>query len=125
MLLQTASETSAAADAMCVVETHLPMRDGVDVTAPAVLLAARNTVFLVAGSDKSPAVRAVFADPYDPQRFPAQIVQRKGRNVTWFFDSDAAYELLSTVLDARRFGDVSVRGLTITDGWLGLSMTKR
>lgn len=61
---------------------------------PGVLLAARNTVFLVAGEDKAPAVRAVFSDSYDPQRLPAQIVQRDGRSVYWFLDGAAGRELL-------------------------------
>jgi 6-phosphogluconolactonase len=61
---------------------------------PGVLLSARNTVFLAPGEDKAPAVRAVFNDPYDPQRFPSQIVSRHGRNVYWFLDEPAGKELL-------------------------------
>jgi len=54
---------------------------------PGVLLAARNTVFLVAGDDKAPAVKAVFEGEYDPQRFPAQLASRHGRSVYWFMDA--------------------------------------
>jgi 6-phosphogluconolactonase len=60
---------------------------------PGPLLAARNTVFLVAGADKAKAVRAVFEEPYDPMKYPAQITTYQGRNVTWFLD-DAAAALL-------------------------------
>jgi 6-phosphogluconolactonase len=60
---------------------------------PGVLLAARHTVFLVSGEDKAPAVRAVFHDPYDPKRFPAQLISHHGRSVSWFLD-DAASRLL-------------------------------
>jgi 6-phosphogluconolactonase len=60
---------------------------------PGVLLAARHTVFLVAGEDKAPAVRAVFQDDYDPKRLPAQVISHHGRSVSWFLD-DAASRLL-------------------------------
>ena len=57
---------------------------------PGVLLAAKNTVFLVAGADKAEAVRGVFHDPYDPKKYPAQITTHQGGNVTWFLDERAA-----------------------------------
>jgi len=54
------------------------------------LLAAKHTVFLVAGGDKAEAVRAVFHEPYDPKKYPAQIASHHGRGVTWFLDQKAA-----------------------------------
>jgi 6-phosphogluconolactonase len=57
---------------------------------PGALLAAKQTVFLVAGADKSVAVRAVFKEPYDPMKYPAQIATHQGRAVTWFLDDQAA-----------------------------------
>ena len=57
---------------------------------PGALLAAKHTVFLVAGEDKSQAVRAVFREPYDPMKYPAQIASHQGRGVTWFLDEKAA-----------------------------------
>jgi len=60
---------------------------------PGALLAARHTVFLVAGADKKEAVRAVFQEEYDPKKYPAQIASHHGRGVTWFLD-DAAAELM-------------------------------
>ena len=56
---------------------------------PGVLLAARNTVFLVAGEDKVEAVRAVFHEKYDPKKFPSQI-GNDGDSVAWFLDEKAA-----------------------------------
>ena len=53
---------------------------------PAVLEAARNTVLLVAGTDKTEALRAVFQDPYDPKRYPAQIAAQQSE---WFLDRAA------------------------------------
>jgi 6-phosphogluconolactonase len=57
---------------------------------PGVLLAAKHTVFVVAGADKAEAVRAVFQEEYDPKKYPAQIATRHGRGVTWFLDGAAA-----------------------------------
>jgi 6-phosphogluconolactonase len=57
---------------------------------PGVLLAARHSVFLVAGEDKAEAVKTVFKEPYDPKRFPAQVISHHGRKVTWFLDQAAA-----------------------------------
>ncbi|HEY1341374.1 MAG TPA: 6-phosphogluconolactonase [Bryobacteraceae bacterium] len=57
---------------------------------PGVLLAAKHTVFLVAGEDKAEAVRAVFKGEPDPKKYPAQIASHHGRAVTWFLDDAAA-----------------------------------
>jgi len=57
---------------------------------PGVLLAAKHTVFLVTGKDKQEAVHNVFEGPYDPIKFPAQIVTHHGRQVTWFLDRAAS-----------------------------------
>ena len=56
---------------------------------PGVLLAARNTVFLVAGEDKVEALHSVFHAPYDPMKFPSQL-GNDGGSVTWFLDEKAA-----------------------------------
>lgn len=56
---------------------------------PGVLAAARNTVMLVTGADKAEAVRAVFHEPDEPKRYPAQIGAR-GPNVEWYLDAAAA-----------------------------------
>ena len=57
---------------------------------PGVLLAAKHTVFLVAGEDKAEAVRAVFHEEYDPKKYPAQMASHHGRGVSWFLDEGAA-----------------------------------
>jgi 6-phosphogluconolactonase len=56
---------------------------------PGVLLAAGNTVFLVAGEDKVEALRAVFHEKYDPMKYPSQI-GNDGEGVAWFLDESAA-----------------------------------
>lgn len=57
---------------------------------PGALLAAKHTVYLVAGADKAESARAVFQDEYDPKKYPAQIASHQGRGVTWFLDEAAA-----------------------------------
>jgi 6-phosphogluconolactonase len=57
---------------------------------PGPLLAAKHTVFLVAGEDKAEAVRAVFHEEYDPKKYPAQMASHHGRGVAWFLDESAA-----------------------------------
>jgi 6-phosphogluconolactonase len=57
---------------------------------PGPLMAAKHTVFVVAGDDKAEAVRAVFQEEYDPKKYPAQIAPPQGRGVTWFLDEAAA-----------------------------------
>jgi len=61
---------------------------------PGVLLAAHNTVFLVAGEDKVDALRSVFHAPYDPRQFPSQL-GNNGDSVAWFLDERAAQGLRS------------------------------
>ena len=56
--------------------------------AAGVLLAARNTVFLVAGADKVDALRAVFHEPYDPKKYPSQL-GNDGESVAWYLDEKA------------------------------------
>ncbi|MGA2135830.1 MAG: 6-phosphogluconolactonase [Bryobacteraceae bacterium] len=60
---------------------------------PAALLAAKNTVFLVSGADKAPAVGNVFHQEFDPKHYPAQLISRQSRHVTWYLDQAAAAEL--------------------------------
>jgi 6-phosphogluconolactonase len=57
---------------------------------PGPLMAAKQTVMLVAGEDKVEAIRAVFQDPYEPKKYPAQIATREGDPVTWFLDEKSA-----------------------------------
>jgi 6-phosphogluconolactonase len=57
---------------------------------PGPLMAAKHTVFLVAGDDKAEAVRAVFHEEYDPKKYPAQMASHHGRGVSWFLDESAA-----------------------------------
>jgi 6-phosphogluconolactonase len=57
---------------------------------PGVLLAAKQTIMLVAGADKAEPLRSVLHGPYDPKQYPAQIATYDSRNVMWFLDRAAA-----------------------------------
>jgi 6-phosphogluconolactonase len=57
---------------------------------PGVLLSARHAVILVTGEDKAEAMHAIFHGPYDPLKYPAQIVAHHARRATWFLDEAAA-----------------------------------
>ena len=57
---------------------------------PGSLLGARNTVVLVTGADKAAAVKAVFTDPFDPKKYPAQLGLQGEQPMTWFLDQAAA-----------------------------------
>ena len=54
---------------------------------PGPLLAARSLLYLVSGQDKAESLRAVFHEPSDPKKYPAQVI---GRNAQWFLDEPAA-----------------------------------
>lgn len=60
---------------------------------PHALNRASHVIFLVAGADKAPRVRAALRGPYDPHSTPAQIVRPPQGHVTWMLDAAAAAEL--------------------------------
>ena len=57
---------------------------------PGVLLAAPNTIMLVAGEDKAQSLRAVSMQPDNPKKYPVQLVLQSSGNVLWFVDQAAA-----------------------------------
>jgi 6-phosphogluconolactonase len=60
---------------------------------PPLLNAARNVLFLVTGSDKADALRAVLEGEYQPDEYPAQIVRPMNGEVVWMVDRAAAQNL--------------------------------
>ncbi len=73
---------------------YVPKMDKWRVTLlPGALLAAKHIVFLVTGADKTAAVGNVFHQEFDPKHYPAQLISRQGRRVSWFLDQAAAGEL--------------------------------
>jgi 6-phosphogluconolactonase len=52
-------------------------------------------IFMIAGADKAPALKAVLEGPYEPEQLPAQLIQPKNGKLLWLVDS-AAGSMLST-----------------------------
>jgi 6-phosphogluconolactonase len=75
---------------------HLVMRnwvgkllcDRVTLTAPAVNNAAQ-VIFMVAGADKTLALKAVLEGPREPEQLPAQLINPKNGRLLWLVDSAA------------------------------------
>src|SRR5436309_8889651 len=60
---------------------------------PPLLNAAKHVLFLVTGSEKADAVKAVLEGPYQSEEYPAQIVRPATGEVTWMLDTAAARKL--------------------------------
>lgn len=60
---------------------------------PRLLNEARHVLFLVTGAEKADAVRAVLEGDFQPEEYPAQIVQPPKGEVTWMLDTAAAAKL--------------------------------
>ena len=51
---------------------------------------ARNIVFLVAGDGKAEILRTVLKAPYQPDKYPAQLIKPVEGNLYWYVDNKAA-----------------------------------
>ncbi|MBX5450055.1 6-phosphogluconolactonase [Thermogemmatispora sp.] len=60
---------------------------------PPVINAARHILFLVTGSDKAEAIRAVLEEEGAPDDYPARLVHAAAGEVTWLLDTAAAAAL--------------------------------
>jgi 6-phosphogluconolactonase len=60
---------------------------------PRILNAAKHVLFLVTGAEKADAVHSVLEGDYQPDEYPAQIVQPVKGEVTWMLDKEAAGKL--------------------------------
>lgn len=60
---------------------------------PKVINSAREVLFGVSGQAKAAALKAVREGPYEPARYPAQIVKPHGGRVLWLVDAEAASAL--------------------------------
>jgi 6-phosphogluconolactonase len=61
----------------------------ITLTAPVVNSAGR-IAFLVAGSDKAPALQHIISGKYDPALYPAQVIKPLNGELYWFLDKPAA-----------------------------------
>ena len=71
----------------------------ITLTAP-VLNTAANTIFMVAGASKAPALKEVLQGEYNPEEYPSQLLRNSLGNVVWLVDKEAAAQLEG---DYRRY----------------------
>jgi len=64
----------------------------ITLTAPAANAAA-NIFFMVTGSDKACALKAVLEGPYEPEQLPAQMIQPTSGMISWLIDQAAGSAL--------------------------------
>lgn len=57
---------------------------------PSAINGAGQVTFLVAGSNKAAAVKAVLEGPLQPEKLPAQLIKPEAGILTWLLDSQAA-----------------------------------
>jgi 6-phosphogluconolactonase len=69
----------------------------VTLTAPAANAAA-NVMFMVTGSDKACALKAVLEGPHEPEQLPAQLIQPVNGTLSWLVDEAAGAMLSKNVL---------------------------
>jgi 6-phosphogluconolactonase len=68
----------------------------ITLTAPAANNAA-NVIFMVAGTDKAPALKGVLEGPYEPEQLPSQMIRPVNGKLLWLADTAAGAMLsLST-----------------------------
>jgi 6-phosphogluconolactonase len=62
---------------------------------PTVLNEATRVIFLVSGQDKAETLRSVLEGPFQPDIFPAQVINPTQGQVIWLIDKEAASRLRS------------------------------
>jgi len=62
---------------------------------PSVVNGADAILFLVSGADKAAAVNHILSEEYNPDLYPAQIIQPYNDNLYWFVDKPASADLQS------------------------------
>lgn len=60
---------------------------------------ARNIIFLVAGSDKAPALASVLCGSREPETYPSQLIRPASGSLVWMIDEAASAQLRARVAD--------------------------
>lgn len=71
--------------------------DRITLTAPAANAAA-NIFFMVTGSDKACALKAVLEGPHEPDQLPSQMIQPANGSLSWLIDAAAGSMLSKEIL---------------------------
>ena len=56
---------------------------------------SHNIFFLITGEKKSQILKTVLTVPYDPEKYPVQLIKPENGEIIWFADSKAASKLLN------------------------------
>jgi 6-phosphogluconolactonase len=80
--------------ARIVIANHVPQKDvwRISLTWP-VITQGREVAFLMEGQEKAEMVRTVFAGPYNPEEYPAQLIRPASGRLTLLLDVAAAAQL--------------------------------
>jgi len=70
--------------------------DRITMTAPVVNNAAL-VLFLITGSDKAPALKAVLEGPFEPEQLPSQFIAPENGKLLWLIDPAAGAMLESAI----------------------------
>ena len=57
---------------------------------PPLINAAANVIFLVTGEGKADILKRVLSGPYQPETYPAQLIQPENGTLLWLLDAEAA-----------------------------------
>ena len=60
---------------------------------PPIINRARQVIFMVSGLEKAATLKEVLLGPFQPHKYPAQIVRPPSGEVTWLVDQEAARRL--------------------------------
>lgn len=83
--------TALSEKSRMVMEQYVEKLDSWRVTiTPPVINRAANVAFIVSGSEKAEVLRAVLNGPYEPEKYPAQMINLIAGNMHWIVDEDAA-----------------------------------
>ena len=55
---------------------------------------AHNIIFLVTGKAKAEVLHTIFNSPYQPEKYPAQLIKPVNGNLYWFVDEAAAAQII-------------------------------
>ncbi len=66
----------------------------ITMTAP-LINKSHNIFFLITGEKKSQILKTVLTVPYDPEKYPVQLIKPENGEIIWFADSKAASKLLN------------------------------
>jgi 6-phosphogluconolactonase len=73
---------------------HVPQLNTWRITfTPQLINAAAMVVFLISGKNKAPALQQVRKGPYQPETYPAQLINPENGQLIWLVDDQAGKDI--------------------------------